>query len=141
MAEFKKLSEVEIVESPADNANVLIEEEGVIKKVAKSAVGGGAGGGGGLCRINLTYDYITDTFSADKTFDEIRAEYESGMIPVAYTVDYYGWYWLNEARFWEDGGELHFDKIYVSDDGYNGTHLKISSYGPITFNFLKLEKA
>jgi hypothetical protein len=41
MAEFKKLSEVEIVESPADNANVLIEEEGVIKKVAKSAVGGG----------------------------------------------------------------------------------------------------
>ena len=39
--EFKKLSDVEIAETPSDTANVLIEEDGVIKKAPKSAVGGG----------------------------------------------------------------------------------------------------
>lgn len=38
--EFKKLSDVAVVETPADTANVLIEEGGVIKKVAKGEVGG-----------------------------------------------------------------------------------------------------
>lgn len=36
--EFKKLSDVAAVETPADTANVLIEEDGVIKKVAKEKV-------------------------------------------------------------------------------------------------------
>lgn len=39
--EFKKLSDVEVVETPADTANVLIEENGVIKKAPRTAVGGG----------------------------------------------------------------------------------------------------
>lgn len=42
MAEFKKLSDVEIVETPMDTANVLIEENGVVKKAPKEAIGGGA---------------------------------------------------------------------------------------------------
>lgn len=37
--EFKKLSDVEVVETPAETANVLIEENGVIKKAPKTAVG------------------------------------------------------------------------------------------------------
>lgn len=37
--EFKKLSDVEIVEEPTESANVLIEEDGVIKKAPKTAVG------------------------------------------------------------------------------------------------------
>lgn len=41
MAEFKKLSDVEVVEKPTESANVLIEENGVIKKAPKTAVGGG----------------------------------------------------------------------------------------------------
>lgn len=43
MAEFKKLSEVEQLESASDNATVLIEEGGDIKRVPKSAVGGASG--------------------------------------------------------------------------------------------------
>lgn len=43
--EFKKLSDVAAVETPADTANVLIEEDGVIKKAPKSAVGGAGSGG------------------------------------------------------------------------------------------------
>ena len=38
--EFKRLSEVEVVETAMDTANVLIEEDGVIKRVPKSEVGG-----------------------------------------------------------------------------------------------------
>ena len=41
MAEFRKLSDVEIVAEPAESANVLIEENGIIKKAPKTAVGGG----------------------------------------------------------------------------------------------------
>lgn len=38
--EFTKLSDVEVVETPTDTANVLIEENGVVKKAPKTAVGG-----------------------------------------------------------------------------------------------------
>lgn len=38
--EFKKLSAVEMVETVGDAANVLIEEDGVIKRVPKDEVGG-----------------------------------------------------------------------------------------------------
>ena len=38
--EFKRLSDVEVVAEPTETANVLIEENGVIKKAPKTAVGG-----------------------------------------------------------------------------------------------------
>lgn len=34
--EFKKLRDVDVVEAPADTANVLIEEDGVIKKAPQN---------------------------------------------------------------------------------------------------------
>jgi hypothetical protein len=37
---FKSIADVEVVAEPAESANVLIEENGVIKKVPKTAVGG-----------------------------------------------------------------------------------------------------
>lgn len=40
MAEFKKLSAVEAVNTVSDTASVLIEEDGVIKKAPKGEVGG-----------------------------------------------------------------------------------------------------
>ena len=43
--EFKRLSDVEVVAEPAESANVLIEEDGVIKKAPKTAVGGAGGSG------------------------------------------------------------------------------------------------
>ena len=72
MADFKKLSEVEVVAEPMETANVLIEENGVIKKAPKTAVGGSGGGnnylavtfyeksGGWEC--SATYDEIYDVF-------------------------------------------------------------------------------
>lgn len=43
--EFKRLSDVEVVAEPTESANVLIEENGVIKKAPKTAVGGAGGAG------------------------------------------------------------------------------------------------
>lgn len=39
---FKSIADVEVVAEPAESANVLIEENGVIKKAPKTAVGGEA---------------------------------------------------------------------------------------------------
>lgn len=54
MAEFKRLSDVEVVAEPTESANVLIEENGVIKKAPKDAVGGGG-----------SYDAILDFETVD----------------------------------------------------------------------------
>lgn len=51
--EFKKLSDVESVETVSDNANILIEENGVIKKASKTEVGGNHGVDMIICLNNL----------------------------------------------------------------------------------------
>lgn len=40
---FKSIADVDMVEAPAETANVLIEEDGIIKKAPKTAVGGAGG--------------------------------------------------------------------------------------------------
>lgn len=56
--EFKKLSDVDVVSEPSEVANVLIEENGVIKKAPKTAVGGS--GAGGTTILSYDYENITD---------------------------------------------------------------------------------
>ena len=43
---FKSIVDVEVVAEPSESANVLIEENGMIKKAPKTAVGGAGGAGG-----------------------------------------------------------------------------------------------
>lgn len=66
--EFKKLSDVEVVETAADTANVLIEEDGVIKKVAKSEVGGNSEPDGTITCSTIPC-YITSDALALTQFD------------------------------------------------------------------------
>lgn len=40
---FKSIADVEVVAEPTESANVLIEENGIIKKAPKTVVGGGGG--------------------------------------------------------------------------------------------------
>ena len=53
--DFKRLGDVDLVDAPAENANVLIEENGIIKKASKDSVGGGAGGG---CDAMITFENL-----------------------------------------------------------------------------------
>lgn len=41
MAEFKKISDTEVVEAPAESDNLLLVSEGAVKQVPVTAVGGG----------------------------------------------------------------------------------------------------
>jgi hypothetical protein len=71
MAEFKKLSEVEQVETASDNATVLIEEGGEIKRVAKSEVGGA--GGYTMVLTNDNYDGVYCSENYDNMYDVLVA--------------------------------------------------------------------
>lgn len=72
--DFKKLSEVTQVTEAADTANVLIEEDGVVKRVPKSEVGGSSKltiefikhSEGTTSELNL---YLGEDVVYNKTFD------------------------------------------------------------------------
>lgn len=79
--EFTKLSEVPIVETASEEANVLLEENGTIRRVPKTEVGGS-----GMFVVNVT-DNTADakaktslavSFIADKTFNEITEAINRG---------------------------------------------------------------
>lgn len=77
MAEFKKLSEVEQVQTVSDTATVLVEDGGEIKRVAKSEVGGNGVGG---YIIKLENSYIDDDgmFRFEESYDELYDVLTSG---------------------------------------------------------------
>lgn len=68
MAEFKKLSEVERIETASGKATVLVEEGGEIKRVPKKEVGGAGG-----YIIKLANSYIDDNgaFCFDESYDKL----------------------------------------------------------------------
>ena len=61
--EFKRLSDVEAVTEPSESANVLIEENGVVKKAHKTSIGGDS-----VYYIFLKDDIVTTT---DGLYDAI----------------------------------------------------------------------
>ena len=67
MMEFKKLSDVEVVAEPTKSANVLIEENGVIKKAPKTAVGGA----GGSDTYYVFFDQDNNITTTDGLYDAI----------------------------------------------------------------------
>jgi hypothetical protein len=90
MAEFKKLSDVEAVAEPTESANVLIEENGVIKKAPKTAVGGGTGGGVSSWNdltdkpFSISIEKIATTGEVNVSFDN----FGSCTIPAGEMLDY-----------------------------------------------------
>jgi hypothetical protein len=84
MAEFKKLSDVEVVAEPLETANVLIEENGVIKKAPKTAVGGAGG--------STEWDAIIDLIEGSSgffdsmelvsgTYEDLKEKIFAGILP------------------------------------------------------------
>ena len=85
---FKSIADVEVVAEPAESANVLIEENGVIKKAPKTAVGGagGTGGAGGSVEPDMIVDVIyrdsQETASIVKgSYDELLSICQSDGFP------------------------------------------------------------
>ena len=82
MAEFKKLSEVEQIETASDNAPVLVEEGGDIKRVPKKEVGGA---GGYVIKLANSYLDENGMFRFDESYDEL---YDVLMAGGSVWVDY-----------------------------------------------------
>ena len=80
---FKSIADVEVVAEPAESANVLIEENGVIKKAPKTAVGGGGGEADLVIGINNHIEDATeDNISiVSGSVEAVYAAFESGKIP------------------------------------------------------------
>lgn len=58
MVDFKKLSDVEVVAEPIESANILIEEDGIIKKAPKTFIGNSENNGRFKKPIVLNMDIV-----------------------------------------------------------------------------------
>ena len=135
--EFKNLAEVELLGEVPEGASVLAATaDGDVVRVPGDGLGGGGNaGGGGQFIVNIELsgngnyseiesfwetEYYTDGGGAvcDKSLDEIKSAYESGLIPVA----------ILRQRI-EDSNEVY---IYTSEliDVY------LNSEDPVNSNFL-----
>jgi hypothetical protein len=89
--EFKKLSDVEVVAEPAESANVLIEENGVIKKAPKTAVGGAGGNNTIVFSItNITageFDIVAPEGLYEKLTDMFNNNICIDIVPYIYSDD------------------------------------------------------
>ena len=107
MAEFKKLSDVEVIAEPTESANVLIEEDGVIKKAPKTAVGG-AGGGSNESVLKI---YINDNFEDSSNYTLPDNFYETVL-----------------DKFWKEEypNIFYYLHIYTGDGDYDFCGLPLS---------------
>lgn len=82
---FKSIVDVEVVAEPTESANILIEEDGVIKKAPKTAVGGVNNNGFIIIDMPepvpcITNDIFISGVTCNKTFDEIVEMHYNGEI-------------------------------------------------------------
>lgn len=74
------------------------------------------GSGGGSFVVNFNYDESTDTYSADKTFDEIQDAIQKGY----YVCGIYDETFFNLNTYSETYNDLEFRNLYVEEDSLLG---------------------
>ena len=79
---FKSIADVEVVAEPAESANVLIEENGVIKKAPKTAVGGGITEWDAIIDlIEGSSGYFASMELVSGSYEDIKEKIFSGILP------------------------------------------------------------
>lgn len=81
---FKSIADVEVVAEPTESANVLIEENGVIKKAPKTAVGGAGGSTEWDAIIDLidgSSGYFDSMELVSGSYEDIKEKIFSGILP------------------------------------------------------------
>lgn len=144
---FKKLSDVEVVAEPAESANILIEEDGVIKKAPKTAVGGAGGVEPDLViAINAFFsnsptDLTAEQFSIESgSLESVKDTLVAGNIPVV-KVKYY--FYKNDgysvgASEHLCGVEKYADSMSFYYENMNGQHvifMDLSDSSYISYQF------
>lgn len=136
--EFKKLSDVEVVETVSDSANVLIEENGVIKKVPKSQVGGNVSDGSvssnaGLSIIVCVENYNFQVVSApDNLYEVIEKMFNEGaIVPLnIYTCEFQDGECTHIDQ-WKLSIHKYSDRFEIQSDNYTCSVMNIYSNGNI----------
>ena len=73
MVNYKKITDVESVSSTTETMNVLVEDNGSLKKVPAANMGVGSGSIGGIFVLTgITDSYGNTTYSANMTYEELR---------------------------------------------------------------------
>ena len=117
---FKSIADVEVVAEPTESANVLIEENGVIKKTSKTAIGGVEAD----MVIALTMQLDCNTPTADTTvvaiengsLEAVAEALRDGRPPVVKCKRYYVTNGFDTSFPVVEGGVYDCDVYY-----YNGT--------------------
>lgn len=113
--EFMKLSDVEVVETPTENANVLIEEDGVIKKAPKTAVGGASTG-------SVEPDMvITVTGESETKITSDNYAITEGSVDAVFTAFHEGRYPIIKVRFHQNDNDA-YTAIREEYDAYACTY-------------------
>ena len=101
--EFKRLSDVEVIAEPSESANVLIEEDGVIKKAPKTAVGGGSTEWDAV--IDIANDWLNESnyVFTSGSYADLKAKILAGEKPnilIKYFYNYGDDYYLITNPLW-----------------------------------------
>ena len=102
--EFKKISEVEVLETVSDEAHVLVEEDGAVKRVPKTEVGGSASQTI-YYRPYGEYDIYKDEECTIKpTATDLEEAVNDGIVRLKYLLDKY--YYSTRLRLIQIGRTL-----------------------------------
>ena len=118
---FKSIADVEIVAEPSKSANVLIEENGEIKRAPKTAVGGA---GGGLY-VSFYSDEWKLTYVPDDLYNTIKEMYSTKIFtPVnlmSYDQKHANFRYMNYIEDRDDHFYIYYDGDYVLEVYSDGT--------------------
>lgn len=106
--EFKRLSDVEVVAEPTESANVLIEENGVIKKAPKTTVGGAGVELDGIFESTEHPSYTDITSTTGFDFNAVKEKVLAGkeVVIMLHSEFVYG----NTYEMWAKSVGVMYDK-------------------------------
>jgi hypothetical protein len=112
---FKSLSDTEIINEPAESAYVLLEDNGVIKRAPKTAIGG-SNSGTGNNDYDLSFNHNNrDPILLSGNYDNILSIIESGKVPkvcaseISYEEDgdiIINFYSINRINYWKSDNTI-----------------------------------
>ena len=112
MANYKKITDVEVMEQVGENSMALVEDNGTLKKVPCAGFSGGSG------NILIAYDYDTSEIECETTYNELVTMFNAGMLPAI----------ICNTRMYD--GEI-IRQYYCSDIYYTGATCELSFYCPV----------
>lgn len=127
--EFKDIATVDMVETVADTASVLIEEDGIIKRAPKSEVGGGGTSTG----LSIIYEDYTLKYASDGIYTALL-DILNNCIPV--DINIWNRYVDGDINkmFKKEISSIDYYEDYIQINDTNAYYYIIRSNGDVEIN-------